>query len=82
VVLGKMDHPFIGDLSKKTVDELLDTINRLSKQQQYMFRLGKHDVVGQINMAIDSYRGEYSRRQQQMWDKKSDTDLDKKIDIS
>lgn len=77
-----MDHPFIGDLTAKTVDELLETINKLSKQQQYMFRLGKHSVVGQINMAIDSYRAEYSRRQQQMWDKKGDGGLDKKIDIS
>ena len=77
-----MDHPFIGDLSNKTVDELLETINNLTKKQQFMFRNGKHAIVGQINMAIASYRAEYSRRQQQMWDKKGGSNLDKKIDIS
>ncbi len=77
-----MNHPFISDLSGKTVDELLDTINKLNKQLQFMYRLGKSDMVNQINMAIASYRNEYAKRQSEMWDKKNQQNLDKKIDIS
>lgn len=76
-------HPFISDLSSKTIDELLDTITKLNKQQQYMFRLGKAEMVNQINMALTSYKTEYAKRQQELWDKKSPSqNLDKKIDIS
>lgn len=75
-------HPFITDLSGKTVDELLDTINNLNKQLQFVYRMGKQDMVNQISMAIASYKDEYSKRQQAMWDAKNKGNLDKKIDIS
>lgn len=75
-------HPFIGDLSNKTLDELLETITKLNKQQQYMFRLGKAEMVNQIGMAIASFQNEYNKRQKDMWDKKTQQGMDKKIDIS
>ncbi len=75
-------HPFIGDLSSKTLDEITDTISKLNKQLQYMYRIGKSDMVAQISMAINSYRQEYSKRQQEMWDKKNSHNMDKKIDIT
>lgn len=77
-----MPHPFIGDLSTKTLDDLLETITKLNKQQQYMFRLGKAEMVNQIGMAIASFQNEYNKRQKEMWDKKTQGGLDKKIDIS
>lgn len=76
-----VNHPFIQDLSDKTMEELLESISKLTKQQQFMFRMGKADVVNQINMIINSYRSEYQKRQKELWDKKSQG-LDKKIDIS
>jgi hypothetical protein len=80
--LVMFNHPFVGDLSTKSVDELLDTISRLSNQQQYMFRTGKHTIVSQINMVLSSYREEYNRRQGELWNKKTPHNMDKKIDIS
>lgn len=77
-----INHPFIGNLSQKSTDELLETISKLNKQLQYMYRIGKADMVNQINMAIASYKNEYSKRQQEMWDKKNNHNMDKKIDIS
>lgn len=77
-----VSHPFIGDLSNKTLDELLETITKLNKQQQYMFRLGKAEMVNQIGMAIASFQNEYNKRQKDMWDKKTQQGMDKKIDIS
>lgn len=76
-----VNHPFIQDLSDKTMEELLESISKLTKQQQFMFKMGKADVVNQINMIINSYRSEYQKRQKELWDKKSQG-LDKKIDIS
>lgn len=64
------------------MEELMETISKLTKQQQYMYRLGKQDVVSQINMAINSYRAEYQKRQSELLDKKPNTKFDKKIDIS
>lgn len=63
------------------MEELLEAISKLQKQQQFMFRMGRADVVNQINMVINSYRSEYQKRQKELWDKKSQS-LDKKIDIS
>jgi hypothetical protein len=77
-----MNHPFVSDLSSKTLDELTDTISKLNKQLQYMYRIGKTDMVSQISMAINSYKSEYAKRQQEMWDKKTPHNMDKKIDIS
>lgn len=77
-----MNHPFISDLSTKTLDELMDIITKLTKQQQFMFRVGKQDVVQQINMALNSYRAEYQKRQQEIWNKNNNSNLNKSIDIS
>ena len=71
----------MGDLSGKTMEELTESISKLSKQQQYMFRIGKHQVVNQLAMLINAYRDEYSRRQSDIWNKKYGSSLDKKIDI-
>ena len=45
-----------------------------------MSRMNKPEMVGQIQMALVSYRAEYLRRQQELWDKKPEG-LDKKINI-
>lgn len=77
-----VNHPFISDLSGKSADELLDTINNLNRQLQFVYRMGKQDMVNQISMAISSYKDEYAKRQQAMWNSKNQGSLDKKIDIS
>ena len=75
-------HPFIGDLSDKTLEELSEKINDLNKKMQFMYKMGKHDMVRQVQMVVESYRAEYLKKQQELWDKKSNKELDKKIDIS
>lgn len=75
-------HPFINDLSGKTLEELADTINDLNKKMNFMFAMGKHDIVRQVQMVLESYRSEYVKRQKDLWDKKLNKELSKKIDIS
>ena len=77
-----VNHPFIGDLSDKTLEELSEKINDLNKKMQFMYKMGKHDMVRQVQMVVESYRAEYLKKQQELWDKKSNKELDKKIDIS
>lgn len=77
-----VNHPFIKDLSDKSIDEILETISNLNKQLQFVYRMGKQDMVNQISMAINSYKDEYAKRQQAMWNAKNQAGLDKKIDIS
>jgi hypothetical protein len=73
-------HPFIGDLSDKSLDDLTEIIGNLTKQLHFMQRMNKPEMISQLHMALTSYRTEYQRRQAEMWDKKSQT-MDKKIDI-
>ncbi len=77
-----MHHPFIHDLTNKTMDELGESINNLNKQLQFMYRMGKSDMVSQISLAINTYKAEYTKRQQELWNKKNNHNMDNKIDIS
>lgn len=76
-----MHHPFIGDLSSKTMEELAETISKLGNQIQWMYKTGRQDMVNQLNMALNSYKTEYVKRQKELWDKKSGQNLSDKIDI-
>jgi hypothetical protein len=64
-----MNHPFIGDLSEKTMEELQETISNLTSKLTFASRSGRYDMVNQINMAIGNYKQEYQKRQQELWDK-------------
>lgn len=74
-------HPFIGSLETKTMEELTESISKLTKQLSFVMRSGNHHIGNQIQMALGTYRAEIARRQKEAWDKKN-IDLDKKIDIS
>jgi hypothetical protein len=74
-------HPMIGDLSSKTLEELQETINNLNNKVAFMSRMHNQTMMNQLIMALNSYRSEYSKRQEEMWNKKSEQ-LKGKIDIS
>jgi len=76
-----VNHPFVGDLSGKTMDELSENINTLANKMSWAFKFGKHDMVKQMQQVLSTYREEYQIRQAEMWAKRSG-DADKKIDIS
>lgn len=71
----------IGDLSSKTLEELQETINNLNNKVAFMSRMHNQTMMNQLIMALNSYRSEYSKRQEEMWNKKSEQ-LKGKIDIS
>ena len=74
------NHPFIGDLSSKTLPELEEKMAELNKKLTFVSRSNNFAMINQIMLALNSYRSEYARRQEEMWSKKSDK-LVGKIDI-
>jgi hypothetical protein len=73
-----MEHPFILNLSDKTVEELQNTISSLTNKLTFAYRTGNQPLVNQLNMAIASYKKEYSKKMDDLVKKK---DLGDKINI-
>jgi hypothetical protein len=73
-----MEHPFISSLSDKTVEELQETITSLTSKLTFAHRTGNRALINQLNMAMESYKKEYSKKMDDMVKKK---DLDNKINI-
>jgi hypothetical protein len=79
-----MEHPFIGSLADKTMEELTESISTLNKRLSFAYRMNRPDIINQLQMALESYRGEMGKRQAALWEKhaaKSGKDFGKNIDI-
>jgi hypothetical protein len=57
-----MLHPFINDLSDKTIEELQTTISDLTNKLNYAYRTGNQPLIHQMNMVIESYKHEYTKK--------------------
>ena len=74
-----MHHPFITNLSDKSIDDLQNTINDLSNKLNYVSRMQNGPMMQQMNMALDSYKTEYNKRIDELYKKQN---LQSKINIS
>lgn len=59
---NKMEHPFIHDLSEKTLEELQTAISSLTSKLNFAYRTGNSPLISQINMALESYRAAYQKK--------------------
>lgn len=66
-----MQHPFIGDLSDKTMDELQTTISDLSKKLTFAYRMQNQNMANQVSMVIESYKTEYNKRMDDLFKKQN-----------
>lgn len=57
-----MEHPFINDLSDKTIEQLQDTISGLHQKLTFAYRTGNGPLIHQLQMVIESYRKEYQNK--------------------
>ncbi len=64
-----MQHPFIGDLSNLTVDEIQTKINDLTSKLSYCYRTQNQVLIRQLHMAIDSYKAEYIKKVNDLYKK-------------
>lgn len=74
-----MQHPFITDLSDKSLEDLSKTISDLNQKLNFAYRMQNGALINQLHMAIESYRSEYKRRMDEMYKKNN---LEKQINIS
>lgn len=57
-----MQHPFINNLSDKSLEDLQKTISDLTSKLTFAHRTGNGPLIHQLNMVIESYRSEYSKK--------------------
>jgi hypothetical protein len=66
-----MTHPFINDLSGKSLEDLQETISGLNKKLTFAYRMGNQPLIHQLHMALDSYRVEYSKKMDDLMKKQT-----------
>lgn len=74
-----MEHPFAPDLSQKTLEELQADISSLNTKLTFAYRTGNGPLIGQIQMMIESYRRQYSKKMDEIFSKQN---IGNKINIS
>jgi hypothetical protein len=55
-------HPFINDLSNKSLEELQEAVTSLSNKLTFAYRTGNGPLIHQLQMVIESYRAEASKK--------------------
>lgn len=74
-----MQHPFIGDLSEKSLEDLTNTIQTLNQRLNFVYRTQNQALIQQLQMALESYRTEYAKRMDELYKKQN---LDNRINVS
>lgn len=69
-----MKHPFINDLSDKSLEQLQETINGLTSKLTFAYRTQNGPLIHQLNMAMDSYRSEYNKKMDEILNKQNNQD--------
>jgi len=64
-----MKHPFVEDLSQKTLEELQTIISSLNNKLSVAYRMGNQSLINQMNMVIESYRDEYNIKMNELINK-------------
>ena len=57
-----MEHPFINDLSGKSLEEIQETISDLTNKLTFAYRTQNGTLVNQLQMVIESYKNEQSKK--------------------
>jgi tRNA(Ile2) C34 agmatinyltransferase TiaS len=76
-----MEHPFINDLSEKSLDELQEAITSLNNKLTFAFRTNNGPLIHQIQMVIESYRNQHRKKMDEIFAKQklnNQINIDKK----
>lgn len=66
-----MKHPFINDLSDKSLEDLQSTVASLSTKLSFAYRTGNSSMIQQLLMALDSYKSEYNKKMDELMGKQN-----------
>ncbi len=61
-----MEHPFIHNLSDKSLEELQDTMSDLMKKLSFAYQMQNSPMIHQINMVLESYRAEHRKKMDEL----------------
>lgn len=64
-----MRHPFINDISGKTLEELQTAISGLMNKLTFAYRMGNGPLIHQLQLAINTYKEEYAKKMDEMMSK-------------
>jgi hypothetical protein len=66
-----MEHPFMPDISSKSVEELQTAMNDLTGKLTFAHRTGKDFLINQIFMVLEGYKAEYAKRMDELYKKQN-----------
>ncbi len=61
-----MQHPFVTNLSEKSLEDLQTSISDLNNKLTFAYRTGNGALIHQLQMVIDSYRTEYNKKMDEL----------------
>lgn len=73
-----MQHPFVNNLSDKSLEDLQKTISDLMGKLTFAYRMGNGPLIQQLQMVIESYKAEYNKKMDEIVKKQK---IDTKISI-
>lgn len=74
-----MRHPFLPDLSDKSMEDISKTLTDLTGKLNFAYRSQNGAMIHQLNMVIEGYREEYNKRMNALYKKHN---LDEQINIT
>jgi hypothetical protein len=73
-----MEHPFMPDISGKSVEELQTAMTDLTGKLTFAYRMQNQPLVQQLQMVIEGYKKEYTKKMNEIFDKQN---IQNKINI-
>lgn len=64
-----MEHPFVNNLSDKSLEELQEKISQLNKNLTFAYRSNNGPMINQLNMIMESYKMAYNKKMDELMKK-------------
>jgi hypothetical protein len=66
-----MEHPFMPDISNKTMEELQASIQDLTSKLAFAHRMGQSFMVNQLQMVLEGYKAAYAKKMDEVYKKQN-----------
>ena len=60
--MSGMHHPFINDLSDKSIEDLQEAISELTQKITFAYRTQNQPMINQLDMIMNSYKDEQKKK--------------------
>jgi hypothetical protein len=66
-----MQHPFINNLSDKSIEDLQTSITDLMKKLNFAYSMQNGPMIHQISMVLESYKAEHNKKMDEIMKKQN-----------